>query len=101
MAEFVPGAPITTTSPTVEVTVTPQSPLPPGQHRFQLVVVDNDGNVSDPTFAEVVIKGTDRPTAVIDAPQTVPSGKSFNLSGARSSDVAPGRIVEYRWTLMS
>jgi len=39
MATFVPGQDIRTPDPTIEVTVTPQSPLPPGRHRFQLVGV--------------------------------------------------------------
>ena len=97
MAVFNPGQQVVTPDPHVDVTVAATSPLPPGHHRFQLIVVDDAGNVSDPTFADIVVVDDKKPTAVIDAPATVPLGVSFSLSGARSSDIAPGRVVEYRW----
>lgn len=97
MATFVPGQPVVTTDSHVEVTVSPTAPLSAGRHRFQLVVVDDSGNPSDAAFVDVVVVDNKKPTAVIDAPSTVPFGTSFSLSGARSVDVAPGRVVEYRW----
>ena len=48
MPQVVPGQPIETETPVVEVTVTRDKPLAPGQHRFQLVVTDDSGNVSTP-----------------------------------------------------
>ena|SRR6185295_7600975 len=98
MATFVPGQDIRTPDPTIEVTVTPQSPLPPGRHRFQLVVIDDSGIQSEPSIAEVIVIDDQKPTAVLDAPRSVPFGKSFTLSGARSSDIAPGRVAAYVWT---
>lgn len=97
MATFVPGTPVTTSDPHVEVTVSPTAPLAPGQHRFQLIVVDDAGNASSPTVVDVVVVDDQRPTAVLDAPAKVSLGASFTLSGARSSDLAPGKVVQYRW----
>jgi hypothetical protein len=101
MARFVTGQTITTTEPTVEVTVSPSDPLSPGQHRFQLVVRDDAGNESAPALVEIVVVDDRKPTAIIEAPRTVPFGTSFTLSGARSVDAPPGRIVEYRWIRLS
>ena len=98
MAEFRPGQPIETDVPTVEVTVTPGAPLPVGRHRFQLVVVDDSGNQSEPSVAEVIVRDRQKPTAVLDVPAAVDFGSSFRLSGSRSSDVAPGKIVKFIWT---
>ncbi|GAB4275680.1 MAG: hypothetical protein Kow0092_31310 [Deferrisomatales bacterium] len=100
MAQFQLNQPIETTEPFIEVTVDPQKPLAVGVHRFRLVVKDDAGNVSLPAFVEVVVRDTQRPTAVIDAESPVEFGRSFELSGRRSSDVAPGRVVSYEWTLV-
>lgn len=101
MGTFVPGQAVVTTEPQVEVTVAPSSPLSPGRHRFQLVVVDDSGNESAPAMVDVVVIDNRKPTAVIDAPSTVPFGTSFSLSGARSSDLPPGKIVQYQWQQLS
>ena len=101
MPQFAPGQPIVTDSPTVEVTVARDKPLAAGQHRFQLVVTDDAGNVSAPAVVEVVIRDTQKPTAVLDAPRQVEVGQSFQLSGSRSTDIAPGKIVRYQWTLLA
>ena len=98
MPEFRTGQPVETDTPDVEVTVSPTAPLPAGRHRFQLVVVDDSGNRSEPSTTEVIVRDTTKPTAVIDAPREVDLGRSFQLSGRRSSDIAPGRIVKYIWT---
>jgi hypothetical protein len=98
MPEFRTGQPVETDAPDVEVTVSPTALLPAGRHRFQLVVVDDSGNRSDPSITEVIVRDTTKPTAVIDAPREVDLGRSFQLSGRRSSDIAPGRIVKYIWT---
>ena len=97
MAEFRVGQAVVTDNPEVEVTVAPNAPLPPGRHRFQLVVADDSGNSSDPSVVEVIVRDTQKPTAVLDAPREVELGRSFQLSGRRSSDVG-GRIVRYTWT---
>jgi hypothetical protein len=100
MTEFFPNKPIKTDVPKIEVTISPNAPLPVGLTRFQLVVVDDAGNASDPAVVEVIIKDTLRPTAVLDAPKAVEVGQSFVLVGDRSSDVAPGKVVNYIWTLL-
>lgn len=101
MANFVPGQEVKTDVPNVEVTITPGNPLPPGRHRFQLVVVDDAGNESEPAAVEIVVIDDKKPTAVIDAPASVPFGSSFSLSGARSFDLPPGKIKSYRWIRLS
>jgi hypothetical protein len=97
MPEFRVGQAVVTDNPEVEVTVAPNAPLPPGRHRFQLVVTDDSGNASDASVAEVIVRDTQKPTAVLDAPREVELGRSFQLSGRRSSDVG-GRIIRYTWT---
>ena len=108
MAEFKPNQPIVQTDPVVRVDVTATTPLPLGANRFRLIVVDDAGNESEPTFLDVVVRDQERPTAVLDmvnADSTridavVARGQPFILSGIRSADVPPGRIVEYRFTLV-
>lgn len=107
MAVFQIGKAVTTgpsttppTGSTVDVTVTAAAPLAKGPHRFQLVVIDDDGNQSDPVVATVIVKDTQKPTAVISAPAQVQPGQSFVLDGSKSSDVAPGTVVTYIWTLL-
>ena len=108
MAQFVPNQPVAQPDPVVSVDVTPTSPLPMGVNRFQLVVVDDAGNESEPVFLEVIVRDTERPTAVLDmvdvrggrVDPVVSFGQTFVLSGARSSDVAPGTVAEYRFTLV-
>lgn len=100
MAEFTFGQTVETKEPVVEVTVNPDRPLPTGRHRFRLVVVDDSGNASLPSDVEVIIRDSELPTAVLDAEPQVEFGRSFKLAGDRSSDVAPGKIVLYQWTLL-
>lgn len=101
MAEFKPNTPIETSDPTIEVTVSGTDPLPIGPVRFQLVVFDEQNNPSKPAFLEVTVRDTQNPTAVLDGPREgVELGKSFALSGERSSDVEPGKIVRYEWTMV-
>lgn len=89
---------VETSEPVVAVELDANSPLAPGLYTFQLVVVDDDANVSAP--AEVSVRIADPgPTAVITGPAEVGFGQSFELSGQGSSDVAGGQITTYRWTL--
>jgi hypothetical protein len=98
MAQFVLGADIATTDPTIEVTVDPTRPLPIGRQTFQLVVVDDSGNKSQPDRIVVIIADQDAPTAVLSGPQVVGTGKSFTLRGDRSFDVGGGKVVQWVWT---
>lgn len=100
MPVFAPNQPIKTDQPTVEVTIDAANTLPVGVHTFQLVVTDDSGNVSQPALVEIVVRDTQAPTAVIDGPREVGFGRAFELSGARSSDPAPGRVASFTWTLV-
>lgn len=100
MAEFTFGTTIDTEESAIEVTVDPQNPLPAGRHRFRLVVFDDSGNASEPSEVEIIIRDSQLPTAVLDAEPQVEFGQSFKLLGERSSDVAPGRVVRYQWTML-
>lgn len=99
MAEFRLNQPVETSEPKVEVTVNPEDPIPVGQARFRLIVVDDAGNESAADEVNVIIRDSQRPTAVLDAPERVDFRSSFTLSGERSSDVG-GRIASYRWELV-
>jgi hypothetical protein len=101
MATFQPGTEIDTAESTIEVTVTAPQPIAPGAHSFQLIVVDDAGNKSEPMVVRLVVRDTVRPTAVLIAPEVVEFGQSFTLDGRRSSDVPPGRVVRFVWTMVS
>jgi|SRR4051812_28730510 len=100
MATFTVGQDIATPDPVVSVDATIDLPLPKGQHTFQLIVEDDDGLLSDPVTVDVVVRDDRKPTAVLIAPQTVPFGQSFKLDASRSSDLPPGKIVKFVWTLL-
>jgi hypothetical protein len=100
MAEFVVNQDVTTQTPTVEVTISANNPLPLGRHRFRLIVVDDAGNRSAPDEAIVIVADQDNPTAVLRAPSLVASGRSFNLDGSASFDVGGGRVVQFVWTYL-
>ena len=108
MAEFKTNVPVVQADPVVTVDVNRDEPFPAGPQRFRLVVVDDAGNESDPVFLDVIVRDTEKPTAVLDVVNSdgkvvepvVSVGSSFILSGGRSSDVAPGKVKEYRFTLL-
>ena len=99
---FQVGTTVTTTDNFVDVTAAAGvPPLPQGTHHFQLVVVDEAGNKSAPVVATVVVKDTTLPTAVLTiAPTQVQPGQTFRLDGSKSTDVAPGTIVQFIWTMI-
>jgi hypothetical protein len=74
--------------------------LSPGTHTFQLEVFDAAGNKSVPARCQIASRDTTLPVAILEAPQTVPFGGSFELSARKSADVG-GRIVKYIWTRIS
>jgi hypothetical protein len=100
MATFEVGKEISTDESFISVDATAENPLPKGQHTFSLVVVDDDGLQSDPLTVEIVVRDDRKPTAVLIAPQTVPFAQAFKLDGSRSSDLPPGKVVKYVWTLL-
>lgn len=100
MPQFVVGSPVETQEEMVTVDQDESQHLSVGQHVFQLVVIDDAGNESVPAKVEVVVKDTQAPTAVLRAPSQVEFGKPFRLDGRESSDIPPGKIVKYIWTLV-
>ena len=98
MAEFVMGTDISTDTPVIEVTISPNKPLSVGRQTFRLIVVDDSGNQSRADQIVVLVADQEAPTAVLSGPQVVGSGKSFNLSGEKSFDVGGGKVVKYIWT---
>lgn len=108
MPVFKVNTPVNQNDPVVKVDITDANPLPLGLNRFQLVVIDDAGNVSEPAILQVIVRDTERPTAVlemIDAngqtiDPVVTQGSSFVLTGIRSKDTPPGKIKEYQFTLL-
>jgi hypothetical protein len=108
MAKFTVNVPVVQPEPTVKVDVTPTAPLPLGINRFRLVVVDNAGNQSAPITLEVKVVDLDKPTAILEVlddagrriDPVIGFGKTFVLSGTRSTDLPPGKITEYQFTLL-
>ena len=108
MAKFKVNVPVSQNTADVRVEGTDSAPLPLGPNRFSLVVVDDSGNESEPFILTVTVADADKPTAVLNvvnadgkviAPE-VAFGKTFILSGAASLDKEPGKIKEYRFTLL-
>lgn len=99
MPLFELSQPVETDTPTVEVEISRERPLRPGKYLFTLQVVDDDGNVSPPAEAVVVISDPG-PTARLRAPEVVAFGEPFKLDGSESGDVGGGRLVRYIWTLV-
>jgi hypothetical protein len=98
MAVFNVGDRQETDAPQIEVTVTPNNPIPVGTHQFQLIVFDDEDNASVAALAKVFVKDLERPTARLDIrPETVEFGKSFVLFGGGSTDPTPGKITKYQW----
>jgi hypothetical protein len=108
MAKFKVNVAVPQSTPEVKVEGTDSGALPLGPNRFSLVVVDNSGNPSEPFILTVTVVDTDKPTAVLQVVNsdgkvldpTVQFGQTFILSGAGSQDKEPGKIVEYRFTLL-
>lgn len=71
-----------------------------GRTRVTLVVVDEQGNESQPASADVIVADDERPTAVLSAPASVASGATIKLTAGNSFDTG-GRIASYRWTVGS
>lgn len=85
---------------TLSITINPDQPLPVGTHVFQLEVIDDSGNRSQPAQFRITIFDDQAPTAVITGPEGVPFGREFALSGQQSRDIGGGTIETYVWTLI-
>lgn len=85
---------------TLVITVDPNKPLPVGSYTFQLQVVDDSRNPSEPVQVRLIVIDSTAPSAIISAPRSVPFGQNFTLSGAESRDFGGGTIARYIWTLI-
>ena len=107
MARFQRNQPVEQANPQVKVDFAPNQQLDVGPNRFELVVIDDAGQESEPVAIEVVVLHDAKPTAVLDVlaangnrlqPAKIKRGQKISLSGKRSTDKAPGKIVKYRFT---
>jgi hypothetical protein len=85
---------------TLVIVIDPTNPMKVGAYTFQLEVMDDSGNRSQPVQARLFIADTTAPTAIISAPRSVPFATDFTLSGKESTDVGGGTIARYIWTLI-
>ena len=85
---------------TLIITMDRARPLPIGSYTFQLEVVDDSGNRSQPVQARLFVIDSQAPSAIISAPRSVPFATEFTLSGAESRDVGGGTIARFIWTLL-
>jgi len=85
---------------TLLIVMDPAKPMPVGAYTFQLEVIDDSGNRSQPVQARLFIVDTEAPSAIISAPRSVAFGSEITLSGAESRDVGGGTISTYVWTLI-
>ena len=92
--------PVEAAAPDATLVITMDRPLPVGSYLFQLEVIDNSGNRSQPVQARLIVVDTQAPSAIISAPRTVPFNTEFTLSGIESRDVGGGTIASYVWTLL-
>jgi hypothetical protein len=101
-AELQVNRPIEGAAPdaTLVITMDASRPLAVGRYVFQLEVLDDTGNRSQPIRAVVAVIDTQAPNARISAPPEVPFNTEFILSGAESRDVGGGTIARYIWTLL-
>ena len=107
MARFARNKPVEQAGPEVKVDFAPNQKLDVGANRFELVVIDDAGQESEPAPIEVIVLDDSKPTAILDVldargqpirDKRIKRGQKFTLSGKRSHDKAPGKIVKYRFT---
>lgn len=99
MAQLEINVPFETDQATIKVEVDPRKPLSRGRQLYQLQVVDDSGNLSEPTTLIVIVADQERPTAILQGPQVVNVGASFELTGAKSFDIG-GEIKSYTFTYL-
>ena len=78
--------------------VSASTPLAIGKHRFRLVVTDDSGNQSQPAEVQLFVLDTQKPTAVLQAPNQSTPSASIVLNGSSSVDTGGGVISQWRWT---
>jgi len=102
-SQLLVGAPVVTSDATVTVDASVTNPVDPGDHLFQLIVVDENGVESTPVEQRVTISPDDRkPQAVLTAmPAEVAFGEPFTLDGTESAPVPGHQITSYKWIMMT
>jgi hypothetical protein len=105
--EEIRANPIKTNDANLTITM-PDDKLKVGRHTFQLQVVDDSGNVSEPARVMLIVLDTQAPTAVLTVADadgrpleenSISFGEGFILDGKRSVDIG-GSIVSFTWTLV-
>jgi hypothetical protein len=94
------NVPFETDQAVIVVEVDPANPLQRGKHKFQLEVIDDSNNVSLPAEFVIHLADQERPNAVLEGPEIVSIGKSFELRGNKSFDLGGGQIKTYRFTYL-
>ena len=110
LEKFQTTAEVKTKDSVLNVSVSPDNPLPIGRHIFELEVIDKAGNRSVPARVQLVVRDSQAPTAVLNVtdeqgrilPEAViEMGAGFVLNAKGSQDVAPGTGIEsYTWRLL-
>ena len=86
----------------------PAQKLAVGQHRFNLTVEDDSGNLSKAAQITVIVVDSTAPTAVLDlhddqgrtvADGRIAFGSGFILSGKRSVDIG-GTVSKFIWEVV-
>ena len=101
--KLVVGASVVTSDATVTIDASVTNPVDPGDHLFQLIVVDENGVESIPAEQKVTVSPDDRkPQAVLTAmPAEVAFGQPFTLDGTQSTPVPGREITSYKWIMMT
>ena len=102
-SQLLVGARVVTSDATVTVDASVTNPVDPGDHVFQLIVVDENGVESTPVEQRVTISPDDRkPQAVLTAmPAEAAFGQPFTLDGTESTPVPGHQITSYKWIMMT
>jgi hypothetical protein len=96
MPLFVPDIPVVRAVPDIEVD---SRELGLGEHRFSLVVEDDQGRTSEPAVFLLKITPPVRPVAFADLPERFPRDQSLVLRGGGSAAPENRLIVFWIWTI--
>src|SRR5437763_16082615 len=95
--KLVVGASVVTSDATVTIDASVTNPVDPGDHLFQLIVVDENGVESIPEEQKVTVSPDDRkPQAVLTAmPAEAAFGQPFTLDGTQPTPLPEHEITSH------